>query len=201
MPDNTTDTTDPPAKDDTKTPEPDTDGKQPDDGDDDGDSQPDAKQLAERLRAERSKRRKADVENADLRKAVDDLTKKVKGFEDRDKSEDQKRTEALDAAKAERDDAARERDEARLELLRHEVAGRKGIPEWFERLRGDTEEELEEDADRLIEKLPTAKTDGDDQQGGSRPRKRPAPDTTLGRGTEGKPSTADQFASAIGPML
>jgi len=89
---------------------------------------------------------------------------KLKGFEDRDKTDQQKLIER--AEKAEK--AAQER-EARL--LRHEVAAAKGLPpKWAARLRGDTKDQLEKDADELLKEIsPTPGFDGG-------PRGRRAPD-------------------------
>lgn len=69
---------------------------------------------------------------------------KVKEHEDAQKSEAEKTAERAETAE-------RERDEARAELLRTRVAARIGLPdELVDRLRGDTEEALEEDAKSLM---------------------------------------------------
>lgn len=82
---------------------------------------------------------------AQAAKEVAALAKKIKAYEDRDKSEQQKLEEAK--AQAEKDAA-----EARSELLRLRVASKKQLPpELAERLRGADEKELEQDADRLLE--------------------------------------------------
>lgn len=142
------------------------------------------------LGEERRRTKAAEKTITALRREIEGLTKKVKGFEDRDKTEDQKRAEALDAAKAETAAAREEAAKAGLELLRHRVASRKGLGDWVEYLHGGSEEELEEAADRLLERI------GDQ----AKPRK-PQPDPKLGRGEGGSPSTAEQFASTLGQLL
>lgn len=88
---------------------------------------------------------------------------RVKEHEDAQKSEAEKTAERAEKAE-------RERDEARAELLRARVAARTGLPdELVDRLRGDTEEALEEDAKSLMaamgatpgKKKPPAARDGD----------------------------------------
>jgi hypothetical protein len=77
------------------------------------------------------------------RKEADDLRAKVKQFEDKDKSEQDKLTDK--ATEAEKRAA-----KAETELLKLKVATNKKLPsDLAERLRGETEEELEADAERL----------------------------------------------------
>lgn len=105
----------------------------------------------------------AEVEKA-LKKAnkeAETLRLKLKEYEDSKKTEEQKLTEAKDAA--ERDAA-----EARREFLRLKVGTSKGLPaEVSERLRGETEEEMTEDADRLVALIkpgsPKGSADGGNQ--------------------------------------
>lgn len=84
------------------------------------------------------------------------LAAKVKEYEDRDKSEQEKLEERASSA---------EQKAATLEakLLRRDVAAEKGLPpELADRLRGDDKDELEEDADRLLELVKArAKPSGD----------------------------------------
>ena len=95
-------------------------------------------------------------------KELDEARKQIKQFEDKDKSEQDKLTEK--ATEAEKRAA-----NAETELLRLRVASKKKLPtELAERLRGETEEELEADADRLSELV---KTDGT-----------PSVDTDAGKG-------------------
>jgi hypothetical protein len=90
------------------------------------------------LEQERTARREAEKANADL-------AKRLKEFEDADKSELEKATTA--AA-----EAAKRAEEAELKALRLEVAGDKGLtPSQARRLVGSTKEELEADADQLLE--------------------------------------------------
>lgn len=77
---------------------------------------------------------------------------KLKEFEDRDKTELEKATERVAAAE-------RRANEVETTLVRHRVAARKGLPaELAERLRGDTEAEMETDADTLVGLLKTSTT-------------------------------------------
>ncbi|MFK4868990.1 hypothetical protein ACI3K4_27630 [Streptomyces sp. CSMPJR101] len=88
-----------------------------------------------------------EVERA-LRKAnkeAETLRLKLKEFEDRDKTEAQKLAEAKTVAE-------REAASAKQELMRYRVAANKKLPaELANRLQGSTEEEMAEDADRLLE--------------------------------------------------
>jgi hypothetical protein len=72
------------------------------------------------------------------------LEKQLKEIADKDKSESEKTAERLAAAE-------RERDEARLRVMRLEVGGAKGLtPKQAARLVGSTVEELEADAAELL---------------------------------------------------
>jgi hypothetical protein len=83
------------------------------------------------LEAERAARREAE--------------RKLKEFEDAGKSELEKATTAAS-------EAAKRAEEAELKALRLEVAGDKGLtPSQARRLVGTTKEELEADADQLLE--------------------------------------------------
>jgi L-lactate utilization protein LutC len=89
--------------------------------------------------------------------------------------------------------AASEKAELGTELTRLRVALRKGIPEdLIDRLRGDDEDELEADADKLLSFVSTPAT-------GDAPG--PRPDLSQGARGNGDPSTADQFAGAIRGFL
>lgn len=73
---------------------------------------------------------------------------KVQGFEDATKTEVERLTERATRAEADAKTAAHQ-------LLRERVARRHNLPEQLtDRLRGDTEEELEADATSLLEALP-----------------------------------------------
>jgi hypothetical protein len=92
----------------------------------------------------------------DAEKEARALAAKVKEYEDRDKSEQEKLEER--ATTAEQRAAAAER-----QLLRFEVATAKSLPPALaDRLQGDTKKALEEDADRLLELVkPSGKPTGD----------------------------------------
>lgn len=98
---------------------------------------------------------------AALRKAnkeAEKLRLKLKEFEDKDKSEADKLVEA-------RTIAEKERDALKREALQLRVGMAKKLPlEVAERLRGDTEEEMSADADRLAALLkpgaPSGSVDG-----------------------------------------
>lgn len=98
-------------------------------------------------------------EAAEARRASKDFEAKVQQFEERDKSEADK---AADRAKQLEDKATK----AESEVLRLRVALSKKVPaELIDRLRGDTQEALEADADELL-KLVTPDATGFD--GGAR---------------------------------
>ncbi len=78
------------------------------------------------------------------------LRQKLAEFEDRDKTELQRQTEAVAAAKT-------EAERAQTELLRYRVAAAKKLPlDLAARLQGATEAELAADADVLVKQLGTA---------------------------------------------
>jgi protoporphyrinogen oxidase len=93
------------------------------------------------LAKERANARAAD-------KRAKELEARLKEFEDRDKTEAQRLQEERDALKAERDQLA-------FEQMRREVAEEKGLtPAQARRLVGTTREELEADADDVIQTFP-----------------------------------------------
>ncbi|GGV91600.1 hypothetical protein [Streptomyces massasporeus] len=99
------------------------------------------------LAAERKARAAAEKTAAATTKERDRLAARLQELEDRDKTEAQKLAEAKAAAESE---AAT----AKQELLRYRVAAKKKLPaELAARLRGATEEEMETDADSLLEVL------------------------------------------------
>lgn len=94
------------------------------------------------LQEERRKARAAERQLGELQKRLQEL-------EDRDKTEAQKLTDRATAAET---DAT----QAKRELERYRVARDKKIPaEWVDRLKGSTKEELEADAEALLEALGT----------------------------------------------
>lgn len=98
------------------------------------------------LEKERRARREAE-------KAARDFEARLKELEDRDKSD-------ADKLREERDAAIKEAADAKLERMRLEVAAEKGLtPAQARRLVGTSQEELEADADELLETFGTATTD------------------------------------------
>ncbi|MGX1129898.1 putative nucleic acid-binding Zn-ribbon protein [Streptomyces glaucescens] len=101
------------------------------------------------LTEERKARAAAERQAKAAQKQLDDLSKKLQAFEDRDKTEAQKLAEAKTAAE-------REAASAKQELMRYRVAASKKLPaNLAARLQGDTEEEMAADADLLLEVLGT----------------------------------------------
>jgi hypothetical protein len=93
-----------------------------------------ARKWEDRAKADRAKAR----EN-------EDAAKRLKDLEDSDKTELQKATDAANAA-------TKRADEAESRALRLEIAHEKGLtPAQAKRLVGGTREELEADADELVE--------------------------------------------------
>lgn len=88
----------------------------------------------------------------DQAKANSAAAKRLAEIEAANKTAEEKAAEA-------RATAERERDDARLALLRRDVAEDAGLPRtWADRLRGTTKEELEADAKQLAKDLePAAK--------------------------------------------
>lgn len=133
------------------------------------------------LTAELEKWKKLARQNEAQAKANADAAKRLAELEDRDKSEAQRLTEQQKAAE---DRAAK----AERELLRLRVAARKGLTEaQAKRLTGDSEEELEADADDLLSSFapPPPAEDDDDRRrpkerlrSGGDPEAEPAPDTS-----------------------
>ena len=92
------------------------------------------------IAAERARVKDLEKQLRDLKPLAD----KAKELEDAKKSEQERLTEQLNAAKA-------EAEATKAELLRLRVAAEKGLPaELAARLQGGDEDELAEDADRLL---------------------------------------------------
>lgn len=114
------------------------------------------------LEAFKERARTAEAENKELKP----LAEKARELEEANKSELEKATSQRDALQAERDKAAQEN-------LRLKVALDKSVPaDLIDRLRGETQEELEADADKLLS-LVKAEPQAPDFDGGAR---RPAPE-------------------------
>jgi hypothetical protein len=102
----------------------------------------------------------------DARKAAEKLANeqsaKVRTFEDANKTAEEKLVGERDALKS-------ENEKLRLETLRRDVAAEKGIdPKAMNRLQGTTREELEADADSLLQILKPGKAPFGDVGQGSR---------------------------------
>lgn len=122
-------------------------GQEPDAAPVDDDAQPDADAPPDGDTFDRAYVEKLRRTEAKTRRELRTAQAQLKDREDAEKTEAQRLTERVTAAETE---AA----SARTQLLRHEVAAAKGLPGTFvERLRGDTREDLEADADVLIEQL------------------------------------------------
>lgn len=88
---------------------------------------------------------------AKANKEAETLRLRLKDFEDRDKTDSQKLQEERDALRT-------ERDALTLQSLRRDVAEDKGLtPAQARRLVGSTREEMESDADDLLESFPKAR--------------------------------------------
>ena len=114
----------------------------------------------------KAKSRKNERAAKQASKELEEARKKLKAFEDRDKSETDKLTEKAS-------EAEKRAERAEKALLRAQVAGEKKLPaELADRLQGDTKEELEADAERLAELVkpagaPTVDTDAGKGSGSS----------------------------------
>lgn len=129
----------------------------------------------------------------DARKAAEDRLKeldvRIREFEDRDKTEQQKLEERAQTLADELESARASIAAAEFNNHRLQVAQTKGIPaELVGRLQGDTREELEADADALLAVI--GKRDEDNSR-------KPKPVPVLGNGNAGNLSPAEQFASLM----
>lgn len=108
---------------------------------------PDA--VSNAIKAEREAAKKAKAER-------DEALARIKEFEDAQKSEEEKRQEALDAAQKETETLRSQIKTLEVAKLRSEVAAAKKLPpKLADRLTGETIEEIEADADSLLEDLGT----------------------------------------------
>lgn len=133
---------------------------------------------------------KVNSEAANLRRRVRELEAaeaKLKEIQDADKTEGQKALDEAAAAKA-------RADKAEAELMRLTVAMDKGLsPAQAKRLVGNTIEELEADADDLVEQFGIRKPQegSDDDDRSTRRPDRPKPATLTGPAGEDDDSTFD----------
>lgn len=96
------------------------------------------------------------------RKTIEEQARKLKSYEDAERTD----TERLSARVTELE---AELTPARREVLATRVAVQEGLDaEWWDRLKGENEDELREDAKRLVERFGSSKND------------RPAPDFGAG---------------------
>lgn len=101
------------------------------------------------LEAEREARKSLEKQLREATKAREALDAKVREFEDRDKSDIEKRDtriKELEAALAESNTALSRKD---IDILRRDVAREKNVP--ISAVTGDTKEEMEAAADALLE--------------------------------------------------
>jgi hypothetical protein len=114
---------------------------------------------------------------AKANKEAADLRTKVKKFEDASKSD-------LERATGEAADHKQRADAAELRALQLEIGGEKGLtPAQARRLQGKTREEIEKDADELLESFgkgtgekPPARKPGERLRGSSEPEEEPEMD-------------------------
>lgn len=99
------------------------------------------------LAAERKARTAAERAAKAHQKQIDDLSRQLQEFQDRDKTEAQRLTDAKSAAE-------QRAASAEQQLLRFKVAAAKNLPaNLAARLQGSTEEEMTADAESLLEIL------------------------------------------------
>lgn len=121
--------------------------------------------------------------NRALRAEKQDLEKRLRELEDRDKTEEQKRAERLTELEQTAATAQRSLEEKDALILRYQVAAEKGLDlVAAERLRGTTREEIAEDADTWISRWGA----------GATPPRQKVPDPGLGART---PAKEDDFAA------
>lgn len=113
------------------------------------------------LDAERAARR-------DAERKLSDLQAKVKEFEDKDKSDQQKLEDRATAAESAKADTEAKLAAVEARLLRYEVAAEKGLTlKHAMRLQGDDREALEKDADEFAKDIRRNGSSGSDFDGGA----------------------------------
>lgn len=141
--------------------------------------------LKSALAKEREARRKAEQEA----KTNADAAKRLKQAEDADKSEMDKLNERASAAE-------KRAEEAESNALRLQVASAKGLTSaQARRLVGSSKEELESDADELLESFGAKKSEGDEGddggKGDSSSRRRPKEQLRPGASSDDEDSAQD----------
>lgn len=121
-----------------------------------------------------------------IRKERDDALRRAADLENQVSTLQTTHQQALEAANNAAAEAATRAEKAESGNLRYRVALEEGVPaKHINRLQGDTEEALREDAAAFVADFTPAPTT-------------PKPDLSQGaKGEPAKSSTADQFASAI----
>jgi len=139
------------------------------------------------LQAERDARKAAEAR-------VKEYEDRVREYEDRDKTEQQKAIEQVERLNADLEAARASLAQSELTRARTEVAYAKGVPaDLAERLRGETREELEADAEALMALIPKPAEEP--------VVRRPKPVENLGNGGGGNLSPAEQFAEIMSRTL
>lgn len=106
------------------------------------------------LAEERKARRALEKQLKDIGMSNSELQKRLKDFEDRDKSEIDKAVEAATAAAGERDSVKSENEKLQALLQRQKISAAEGLdPELWDRVQGNTAEEIEADVKKLVEKF------------------------------------------------
>lgn len=117
------------------------------------------------------------------REARQQLEAKIQEFENAAKTDEEKKADAAEAERKQYEETAAELAQAKAMNLRYEVAAAKGIDmKLAARLSGESREDLEKDADALLDLIGT-------------PRQ-PQPDRSAGRG--GEPVKPRSLNEAIG---
>lgn len=142
------------------------------------------------LDAERRSRKEAERKAAEMDKKLAEALKRIEGYEDANRSEVEKMEHQLKKTREQLEDANKQRDDSNRRLLVYKIATEYGLPaDMADRLQGDTEDELREDAEKLQNLLAPA---------GARV---PWPVHQEGSNT-GKNRTVEQvFADSIRPFL
>lgn len=134
--------------------------------------------VEERLARERKKFEDYDDLKAQVEELKSAANAKAKEANE-SKSESEKLTEQLQTLQSQVEEEKKARETAELRSLRAQVAADKGIPKAFvNRLTGSTQEELEEDADSILEAIGGDEDEEDppEQRGpGARPKEKLSP--------------------------
>lgn len=109
------------------------------------------------LAEERKARRDLERQLKEAGTSNTSLQQRLKEFEDRDKTEIDKANEAVKTVATERDTFKSEAEKLKTALQRQKICATKGLdPDLWDRVIGDTEEEITADVERLVEKFAPA---------------------------------------------